>query len=634
MSNELVEKIHKIDIVEVIKNYLQLFKKGNNYLAICPFHGDTKPSLTINSQKNIFKCFACSTGGDAIKFVMLYKNLNYQEALIEIAQQLNLDEKLITKYKDSNSFENQRFYNLNSNYLEFCQSFLNNKENDNILDYLRNRGIDDEIINTFKIGFNPNKTGHDLYDLLTNNDGKYVNIDDSSIFTRDELVTNNLAMISHNGNVLDTFRNRIVFSICNDEGKIVGFSGRVINSNDEPKYLNTSETTIFKKSDILYNWHNAIKEKKSILFLVEGFMDVIALYKIGITNCVATMGTAFSDEHLNKITVNKSIKTIVLGFDNDEAGKKAIISVGKKIGKKINVYVVKRYDSKYKDFDEVINQSSNSELNKIIEDQIHFSLFLLNDLFENNLLSCSLSNKEEILNSAIEIIQKHGNSLYENDYLSLLSKHINFDNVVIKNKISNALSNFKNSSLSKNHSSNNNFSKNSILIDCNLAKNDYDKIIIACLSSRDATKIVFDKFPDQIQNKLFKIHYEFMNKIKLILDFYNNNNSNLPIIEIKSEFMNYVKEKYSEILNDNCINDFLLCFDKSTSIINCFDHNYENLVKLINNCYKNELISRNTILKNLISKDRINYNYEQIKTFIKAIDENNIKIKNLQNNKI
>ena len=129
MSNELAEKIHNIDIVEVIKNYLQLFKKGNNYLAICPFHGDTKPSLTINSQKNIFKCFACSTGGDAIKFVMLYKNMNYQQALIEIAQQLNLDEKLITKYKNSNSFENERIYSLNSNYLEFCQSFLNNKEN-------------------------------------------------------------------------------------------------------------------------------------------------------------------------------------------------------------------------------------------------------------------------------------------------------------------------------------------------------------------------------------------------------------------------------------------------------------------------------------------------------------------------
>lgn len=634
MSNELAEKIHNIDIVEVIKNYLQLFKKGNNYLAICPFHGDTKPSLTINSQKNIFKCFACSTGGDAIKFVMLYKNINYQQALIEIAQQLNLDEKLITKYKNSNSFENERIYSLNSNYLEFCQSFLNNKENNHVLNYLKNRGISDEIINAFKIGFNPNKTGHDLYDLLTNNDKKYVNIDDSSIFNQNELVQNNLAIITNSGNILDTFRNRIVFSICNDEGKIIGFSGRTIDSNDEPKYLNTSETSIFKKSDVLYNWNNAIKEKKSILFIVEGFMDAIALYRIGVSNCVATMGTAFSDNHLNKITNNKLFKTIVLGFDNDEAGKKAIISVGKKIGKKINVYVVKRYDSKYKDFDEVLNNSSSTELNKIINDQVHFSLFLLDDLFQNNSSSNSLSNKEEIFNLAIEIIQKYGNSLYESDYLTLLSQHINFDSTIIKNKINSALNNSKNNYLNKNHSTKINFSKNSILVDCSLAKNDYDKIIIACLSSRDATKIVFDNFPDQIQNKLFKIHYEFINKIKLILDFYKNNNSNLPIIEMKLEFMNYVKEKYYEILNDNCINDFILCFNKSESIINRFDYNYDNLVKLINNCYKNELISRNSILKNLISKDRINYNYEQIKAFIKAIDENNIKIKNLQNNKI
>ncbi|MDE5651638.1 MAG: DNA primase, partial [Ureaplasma sp.] len=133
MSNELIDNIHKINIVDVIKNYLQLFKKGNNYLAICPFHGDTKPSLTINPQKNIFKCFACSTGGDAIKFVMLYKNLNYQQALLEIAEKFNLDQNLIVKYKNDNSFLNQRMYDLNSNYLEFCQSFLNNKENQNAL---------------------------------------------------------------------------------------------------------------------------------------------------------------------------------------------------------------------------------------------------------------------------------------------------------------------------------------------------------------------------------------------------------------------------------------------------------------------------------------------------------------------
>lgn len=634
MSNELAEKIHKIDIVEIIKNYLQLFKKGNNYLAICPFHGDTKPSLTINSQKNIFKCFACSAGGDAIKFVMLYKNLNYQQALIEIAHQLNLDEKLINNFKNDNSFEYQRIYDLNSNYLEFCQAFLHNKENKEILDYLKNRGIDDEIINAFKIGFNPNKSGHDLYDLLTNNDENYVNIDDSLTFKRDELVSNNLALITSSGNVLDTFRNRIVFSICNDEGKIVGFSGRVVNSNDEPKYLNTSETNIFKKSEILYNWHNAIKEKKSIIFLVEGFMDAIALHKIGITNCVATMGTAFSDSHLNKILSNKKIKTVVLGFDNDDAGKKAIISVGKKIGKKINTYVVKRYDSKYKDFDEVLNNSSKEELNKIIENQTHFSLFLLEDLFANSTLS-SLSEKEETFNLAIEIITKYGNSLYSDEYFSLLQKYLNFDSSTIKNKISNALNNFKSNYLTpKYNTKDKNFNKN-ILIDCSLAKNDYDKIIVACLSSRNATKIVFEKFPDQIQNKLFKIHYEFMNKIKLILDYYKNHDSNdLSIIDTKSDFLNYVKEKYSEILNDNCINDFILCFNKSQSAINCFDNNYENLVKLINNCYKHELISRNTILQNLISKDRINYNYEQIKAFVKAIDENNIKIKNLENNKI
>ncbi|MDE5617723.1 MAG: hypothetical protein K2I36_02655, partial [Ureaplasma sp.] len=219
------------------------------------------------------------------------------------------------------------------------------------------------------------------------------------------------------------------------------------------------------------------------------------------------------------------------------------------------------------------------------------------------------------------------------EYSKFLFEKLSFSQSIIKNKITNLFNNFKNNSLNKESLENKIFSRNNILIDCNLVKNNYDKIIIACLSSRDATRIVFEKFPDQIQNKLFKIHYQFMNKIKLILDFYENDNSKLSIIEKQSDFLNFVREKYSEILDDNYYDDFIFCFNKSNSVINNFDYNYDNLIKLINNCYKHELISRNGILKNLISKDKINCNNDQIKSFMKVIDENNLKIKNLQNNK-
>ncbi|MBR2651609.1 DNA primase, partial [bacterium] len=227
-------------------------KRGVNYLAICPFHQDSDPSLTINDQKNIFKCFACNESGNSVTFVQKYKNCSFIDAILEIAKLFNFDEELIKSYdgKVANEQANNKIYLINELYLELCKNFLFNKKNSTVLNYLQQRGITKEIIDYFGIGYNPEC--NTLYDLMTNNDSNYL-ISDNNCYTRQDLLDANLISINKNGFVQDVFGNRIVFSIKNSDGQIAGFSGRVIGDINSPKYLNTIENKIFHKSKLLYN---------------------------------------------------------------------------------------------------------------------------------------------------------------------------------------------------------------------------------------------------------------------------------------------------------------------------------------------------------------------------------------------
>lgn len=315
ITNELINEIrNKIDIVEIISNYVPLTQRGKNFFGVCPFHDDHSPSMSVSKEKQIYTCFSCGATGNVFTFVADYEHINFYEAVKLLANKVgyNLGIAKTTAKKEDKSLE---IYDL---ACKFYQNNLNTALGKNAYEYLDKRKIDKDTIKKFKIGLSLSKTS--LTDYLLNKN-----------IPLKELIS--LGISSENGT--DLFMNRIMFPLYDLQGNVVAFSGRVYNIKDSSKYINTKETKIFKKGNLLYNYHQAkdILKKSESIIVMEGFMDVIRASTIGINNCVATMGTAFTKNHANLL--RKMTDNIILCFDGDSAGEEATtsaIEVLKEIG--------------------------------------------------------------------------------------------------------------------------------------------------------------------------------------------------------------------------------------------------------------------------------------------------------------
>ena len=303
----------KVNIVDVISEYLPLEQKGKNYFAICPFHDDHNPSMSVSSEKQIYTCFVCGASGNVFNFVMNYEKISFGQAVSKVALKagikLDYDVKEINNKKED---KYDKYYKMFDTASKYYQNNIKSVYGKAAIDYLSKRNIDLDIIKEFEIGLSMND--NNIGKLLTNKG-----------FLENELV--DIGLCGKKDKFLyDIFRNRIMFPLYNLEGDVIGFSGRIYNGEDDSKYVNSKESVIFKKGKLLYNYHRALnyaREKRQII-VVEGFMDVIRLYSIGIKNVVASMGTAITKDHANLI--KKLSKNVVLCFDGDKAGEKATIS--------------------------------------------------------------------------------------------------------------------------------------------------------------------------------------------------------------------------------------------------------------------------------------------------------------------
>ena len=303
----------KVNIVDVISEYLPVEQKGKNYFAICPFHDDHNPSMSISPEKQIYTCFVCGASGNVFNFVANYEKVSFVSAVKKVAQKagINLDINVKDDYKPKDT-KYDKYYKMFDITNKYYQNNIKSVYGKKAIEYLHNRKIDDDIINEFEIG-------------LSMNDNNVSKLLEKKGYDVNELIDIGLCGRKDNF-VYDIFRNRIMFPLYNLDGKPVGFSGRIYNGEADSKYVNSKESIIFKKGNLLYNYHRALahaREKHQII-VVEGFMDVIRLYTIGIKNVVATMGTAITKEHANLLM--KLSKNIVLCFDGDKAGEKATIS--------------------------------------------------------------------------------------------------------------------------------------------------------------------------------------------------------------------------------------------------------------------------------------------------------------------
>ncbi len=306
ITNEMINEIrNKLDIVEVISKYIPLTQRGKNYFGVCPFHDDHSPSMSVSKEKQIFTCFSCGATGNVFTFVSDYEHIGFYDAVRLLGNQVgyNLGNTKIVKNKNSEAYE------IYEQACKFYQNSLNTTLGKHAYEYLEKRQIDKETIKKFKIGLSISKTS--LTDYLI-----------SKGYELKKLVA--LGLSNENGT--DLFINRIMFPLTDLEGNIVAFSGRIYNTKDGSKYINTKETAIFKKGSILYNYHNAkeMLKKNSSVIVMEGFMDVIRANTIGITNCIATMGTALTKQ--NASILKKMADSIILCFDGDKAGEEATTS--------------------------------------------------------------------------------------------------------------------------------------------------------------------------------------------------------------------------------------------------------------------------------------------------------------------
>ena len=414
IDEETIKKIrNENDIVDVIGEYLPLVQKGKNYFAVCPFHDDHSPSMSISKDKQIFRCFVCGTSGNVISFVRDYEKVSFQEAVEILGKRIGIKLQSDKSVKSSPYQELYDIYNISK---EYYKNNLNTKEGEQARSYLSKRNLTKETIDYFDIGLSldGNLTSslskkHDIKKLidigLSNSEGK------------------------------DLFKNRIMFTIKDNEGRTVAFSGRKYALNNEPKYINSKESIIFKKGTILYNFYNSkeyIRKQKEII-ISEGFMEVIRLHTIGIDNTVALMGTSFTKEHLNII---KNLKCkVVLNLDQDDAGKTATISIGNTLLENgIDTTVI--LFSKYKDADELISNEGKEPFENAYKSRVSFIDFKLNYLKMNR----DLNNSEDLSNyikDSIKAINEIDDDILRELKIKELSKNYDISEDIIRSKITN-----------------------------------------------------------------------------------------------------------------------------------------------------------------------------------------------------
>ncbi len=350
----------KNDIVDVIGSYINLNDKNK---ALCPFHDDHSPSFSVQPDKQIYKCFSCGESGNVITFVQKYNGITFVEALKMLADRANIKVDINTTKKVNTKYE--KLYEINDTVNKYFKANLLSTEGIKATKYLEERKISKDIINEFNIGLS---TTNKLSTILFKK------------YSYDDLVK--LDIIKEiNGRYYDTFQDRIIFPIIDENNNVVAFSGRKytnedLNNNTLPKYSNTKETDIFKKSEVFYNINNALAEikKKREIIITEGFMDTIRMSSVGYKNVVAIMGTAFTQKHLEKIIKWKC--KVILNLDQDDAGVKGTIEAGETLLKNnIDTEVIVFED--YKDSDDFIKNKGSDAFKIAYDNRVSFIDFKL-----------------------------------------------------------------------------------------------------------------------------------------------------------------------------------------------------------------------------------------------------------------
>ncbi|WP_261378941.1 DNA primase [Streptococcus sp. sy018] len=374
MNKAMIEEVKsRVNIVEVIGEVVNLSRSGRHYLGNCPFHKEKTPSFSVLEDRQFYHCFGCGKSGDVFRFLEDYRQITFMESVQVLAERVGITTTVTAQTPKLRANPQQKFYDLHEEAVNFYHAILmTTKEGQAAKQYLYQRGLTDELLTYFKIGLSPEASDY-LYQTVAE---KY---EEKIIFQ------SGLFQLTERNRVFDSFRNRIMFPLTNDKGQTIGFSGRIWQAEQagEAKYKNTRATAIFNKSYELYHLDRAkaVAKKQDEIYVMEGFMDVIAAYRAGLVNSVASMGTALTAEHAKHL--KSYAKKIILTYDGDQAGQEAVAKALPILeGFKVEiVHLPEQMDP-----DEFVQKNSPEDLAKLLtQNRISQMEFLIHHYLPDNI---------------------------------------------------------------------------------------------------------------------------------------------------------------------------------------------------------------------------------------------------------
>ncbi len=422
-SEELIEEIRSSnDIVDVISQYVILKRSGRNFFGLCPFHKEKSPSFSVSPDKQIFHCFGCGVGGNVIHFVSKIENLGFKDTLEMLANRVNIQLPELDGYdSDENAKLKSRLYELNQATATFYHENLYKPSSKEAQEYIKKRKLDNNTLKSFLIGYSG--VFDELYTYLK-----------SKGFSENEILASGLVNKNENGRFIDRFRRRLMFPIQDVRNRVIAFGGRVLDDS-KPKYINSAENLVYSKGRHLFGLNLAKNSQKKNLIIVEGYMDCISLYQRGITNVVASLGTALTEAQGRLL--RKHSEQVIIGYDADGAGQAATIrgmEILQNLGCDIRILQIEGA----KDPDEFVVKYGPERFNKYVENAISLIEFKIK-ILKKDLNLENANDKIKFLKEIAKLLSKVNSDLEKEIYLDKISKTYNISKDAVQAEINKLL---------------------------------------------------------------------------------------------------------------------------------------------------------------------------------------------------
>ena len=544
-SDEILDEVRNSnDIVDVISQYISLKRSGRNYFGLCPFHNEKSPSFSVSPDKQIFHCFGCGVGGNVISFISKIEGIGFKEAIEVLAERANIKLPTIDNNIDSKKEElKAKVYKVNSFTAEFYHKKLYEPSSKIAQEYVKKRQLNNETLKSFKIGFSGKFD--ELYQAL-HKEG----------FKDEEILESGLVNKNENGKYIDRYRNRLMIPIFDERNRVIAFGGRVLDDS-KPKYINSPENIVYSKGRHLFGLNVAKKGETKRLLIVEGYMDAISLHQRGITNVVASLGTALTTQQ--GWLLRKNAEQVILGFDSDGAGQTAIMramEVMQNMGCDMRVLQM----SGAKDPDEFVLKYGSARFQKLLDEAISLIEFKIKVL-QKDLNLENASDKIKFLNEIAKLISKIDNTMEREIYIEKIAKGYNISKEAIYAEVNKLqYSNRQTSKILEKEKTaiRRNIIKNSNQISEEVRKRE-NTIIWVLINSTETYRVIKDNikvedFKDETNKEILKQIYEEIEKgnsnVMSVLDHTDNE-------EIQNHLTEIMAADYGITDNKKAIEDLL-----------------------------------------------------------------------------